>query len=95
VAKSSAHRLAQQNASVTSAGVGDFDKGERELMSVEFTPAKGGVVSETRMKVKGKGDYPDHRTSRAIHASMADATRHLKSAMGDCFGCKDNDEGDD
>ena len=77
---------------LTSAGHGDFGKGERELMGVEFSPAKGGVVSETRHRVKSsRGDFMDHKVTKAVHTSLADVTRHLKTVMGDCFSKEEDD----
>jgi hypothetical protein len=60
-----------------------------ELIEVSFKPAKGGIISETRTKVKrgGQGGGPDYdyETENGAHPDLAHAAAHLKSTMGHCF----------
>lgn len=66
--------------------------GKPEIQSVNFEPAEGGLVSETRMKYKrgGQGGGPDYdyETERAIHPSIEHAAEHLREKLGHHFGAK-------
>jgi hypothetical protein len=61
-------------------------KGKRICESVEFRPAKGGVVSETRYKVarggQGGGPTHDYEHESGVHATKEDAHAHLDKMMG-------------
>jgi len=64
-----------------------------ELMGVEYTPAKGGVISETRTATKrggmgGGGDY-DHKSEKAVHPTLKHAQDHMANVMGKYFAAKD------
>jgi hypothetical protein len=65
------------------------ERGKTAIESLEYKPADGGVVSETRSKVSrgGSGGGPsydyDHKT--AVHSSLEDAKAHLESCLGHCF----------
>jgi hypothetical protein len=65
------------------------ERGKEKIEGVEFRPAEGGLVSETRKKVSrgGSGGGPgydyDHET--AVHHSMDDAKAHLESCLGHVF----------
>jgi hypothetical protein len=60
-----------------------------EVCEVSFKPAKGGVISETRTKMKrgGQGGGPDYdyKTENGVHPSMEHASAHLKSTLGHSF----------
>ena len=64
-----------------------------ELMGVDFTPAKGGVISETRTRIKrgGMGGGPDfdHNSVKAVHPTLKHAQDHMASVMGKYFAAKD------
>lgn len=70
-------------------------KGNRECVSVEFKPAKGGVVSESRFETKrgGQGGGPmmdyDHET--AVHPTEESAHEHLGKMLGQHFEGADRD----
>lgn len=79
MAKTSAIRLRAMRPAL-----GPSDRGG--LQSIEFKPAKGGVISETRVRKTTPGrDYPDYTTETAVHASVEDAIDHLKSKLESCF----------
>ena len=65
-------------------------KGHREVESVSYRPAKGGIISETRHKTfrggQGGGPNFDWGSDDAVHPSMEHAMKHLKSMMGSVFG---------
>lgn len=64
-----------------------------EVISVEFRPAKGGVVSETRTKYKrggqGGGPMDDYEHETAVHSTKEDAAAHLHAALGKAWGGSD------
>jgi len=64
-----------------------------ELMGVEYTPAKGGVISDTRTRIKrggmgGGGDF-DHKSEKAVHPTLKHAQDHMANVMGKYFAAKD------
>lgn len=54
--------------------------------SVEFRPAKGGLVSETRMAEKGDKFGPSFKRETGIHPSIGHAKRHLDMLFGKNVG---------
>lgn len=80
------------------------NKGKREVEAVEFRPAKGGVISETKTKVHrgGQGGGPDYDYEREEtgHPTHEHAAAHLKKMLGHAFGQapvepKADDDGDE
>lgn len=59
---------------------------KRELVAVEFRPAKNGIISEARVRTKrsGQGGGPDydHETETAVHPNAKHAQAHLAALMG-------------
>lgn len=66
------------------------DKGK--VHSLEFRPAKGGIISRTVMAHKrgGHGGGPDydHSSEERVHPDMDSAKAHLESTMGSDMGKK-------
>lgn len=64
-------------------------KGKKELRSVRFEPAKGGVISETETRVhrggSGGGPEYDHEREMGVHPTMEHAKEHLGKMMAGCF----------
>lgn len=52
------------------------------VQGIEFKPATGGMISETRHKVSGGKYGPDYKYETAVHPSIGHAVRHLKAAFG-------------
>lgn len=73
-------------------------KGKPTVTSVEFRPAKGGVVSETRTETKrgGQGGGPmcDYDSATAVHPTLESAADHLKKHMGNAFSDSDREADD-
>lgn len=71
-------------------------RGKPEVQEVTFRPAKGGVVSETRMKYKrggqGGGPMNDYESQTAVHSSHEEPSKHLKAMLGRCFGNEEKGE---
>lgn len=65
------------------------------ITGVDFTPAKGGVISTTSMKTKrgGTGGGPDyeHKSEQTIHPTLEHAQAHLKAKMGGFFSKQSGD----
>jgi hypothetical protein len=63
---------------------------KREVMAIEFKPAKGGIASETHFREhrsgQGGGPLMGHESEMGVHPDMASATAHLEKHMGHCFG---------
>jgi hypothetical protein len=61
-----------------------------ELLEVSYKPAQGGVISETRTRMKrgGQGGGPDydHETEQAVHPTLEHAQKHLSKVFGKTFG---------
>lgn len=59
---------------------------KRELVSVQFRPVKGGVISDTytRTKRSGQGGGPsfDEEKDTAVHPNVKHAQAHLAALMG-------------
>lgn len=62
---------------------------KKELVSVEYRPAKGGMISTTNMRTKrpGVGGGPDfnHEREEMVHPSMEQAQAHMGKMMAGCF----------
>lgn len=62
---------------------------KHEIESVEFRGAKGGIVSETRMRHKrpGQGGGPDYdyKHETGVHPTLEHAKEHLETALGHLF----------
>lgn len=62
---------------------------KKELVSVEFRPAKGGMISRTNMKSprggQGGGPSYDHESEETVHPTMEHATAHMGKMMAGCF----------
>lgn len=70
----------------------DTKRGKGEVESVQFKPAKGGVISETRHKIKrggqGGGPLHDYEHETAVHPTIESAHAHLTAMMGHSFAGK-------
>jgi hypothetical protein len=71
-------------------------KAKPEILGVEYSPAKGGVVSHTNTRVKrpgqgGGGDF-DHKSVTTIHPTLKHAQDHMAGVMGKFFASKDTAE---
>ncbi len=64
-----------------------------EVTGVNYSPAKGGVISETSTRKKrpgqGGGSDFDHATEKAVHPTLKHAQDHMASTMGKFFAAKD------
>lgn len=65
--------------------------------SVEFRPADGGLVSETRGKLKspGKGKSmigPEYKHSTGVHTTLSSAVAHMKKNLAHHFAKKKSGE---
>lgn len=58
--------------------------------SVEFTPAKGGLVSKTRGE-NADGSYAE--PIQGIHPSLSHAVQHLKTTLGHVYDQEDGSKG--
>ena len=60
--------------------------------SVEFRPADGGLVSETRGKAKlsgkGRDAMTDYKHSTGVHTTLASAVAHMKKHLSHHFSKK-------
>ena len=60
-----------------------------EVHSIEFKPAKGGLISSTHLRFKrgGQGSGPDYdnETEMAVHPTIEHAAAHLKTRFGRTF----------
>lgn len=67
-----------------------------EVVGIEFKPAKGGMMSETRTRQQrsgqGGGPLMEHDSEMAIHPTMDHAKAHLEKCMGHCFGSSDSEK---
>jgi hypothetical protein len=65
-------------------------KGKKIFKSIEFTPAKGGAISEARYQVnrggQGGGPMYDYDTVRSIHPTKEDAAKCLTDTLMKHFG---------
>lgn len=64
------------------------DSPHGSVESIDFKPAIGGMISETRRKVSGGKFGPDWKHETAVHPSIGHAVRHLKAAFGKSAGKK-------
>ena len=59
---------------------------KRELVTVEYRPAKNGIISETRTRTArgGQGGGPDYDLDHetAVHRNAGEAQAHLGRVMG-------------
>jgi hypothetical protein len=64
-------------------------KSKPEVESVSFRPAKGGMISETHMRIKrggqGGGPVHDYESNTAVHPDMKSAHAHLTAMLGHSF----------
>lgn len=63
--------------------------------SVEFRPADGGLVSETRGKIarKGRGGMgPEYKHSTGVHTTLSSAVAHMKKNLAHHFAKKKSGE---
>ncbi len=79
MAKSSAISLRESQHKTASKGK------KKKVMSIEFEPAEGGVISRTRQKDDDDEDYGPSETKVAIHPTADHAAAHLMVTMAQCF----------
>ena len=69
---------------------------KREVVAIEFKPAKGGIASETHFREhrggQGGGPLMEHESEMGVHPDMASATAHLEKHLGHCFGSAEHHE---
>lgn len=57
--------------------------------SIKFTPAKGGMISQTELKTErgGQGGGPthDYTAETTVHPTMDHAVAHMKAKLGHAF----------
>lgn len=89
MAKSSASRLIKQGSGATATHAKGTNPG-RDVLEVAFKPARGGLISETRIRRKvGKSasyDLGPSDSETAVHPSIGHAVKHLKDTFGSSFG---------
>jgi hypothetical protein len=68
-----------------------------EIVEVSFKPATGGIVSETRSKMRrgGQGGGPDwdYETESGVHPTLKHASEHLKATLGHHFAAAPKEQG--
>lgn len=57
----------------------------RRVISVEFEPAEGGMISRTRTRGDDDEDYGPTESKTAIHPTADHAAAHLVTTMASCF----------
>ena len=82
MAKSSAVRVKETSMSAKAARERTRPGGQAR--SVEFTPAKGGMISRTSQSSTEDGPYQE--PEQTIHPSMSHAIAHLKRTFGHLYG---------
>lgn len=63
-----------------------------QVAGIEFKPADGGMISETRHRTAGDKYGPSFEHKTAVHAKLSDAVAHLKKHMGGSFAKKQSPE---